>query len=581
MKKLLAFLIAAVIIIPLTVVSGLTLSDFSGKSPVREDETGEMEASGGKYVGGLNYEGRKLIFDNLSDRDVNDAELFLRLSAEIAKQVLYSTEKPIGYPNDVFVGKFTVKFNGAVIDYGEIEFLDITPSYNRPFKDYSMGKVNLKEGWNRVELIVDNNVPIGGDTTAVAPLVDCIKINTYAQLMFNPKYTGTEGLQFSLISDDTEYAVMGYSGTDTVVIIPPNYLGKPVTEIANFAFRQKDHVTKVILPCSIKTIGANVFDLCTALKSVILTEGLERIGFGAFYRCYALESVTIPDSVTRFGGDVFSQCTSLKSVNISPNSKLEEFGVYTFSNCHSLESVYIPKGIWVLRGGTFNECRSLKSVHIPDNVEAIGDWAFLNCSSLTSIKIPKSVIYVGQYIFELGNRLTIYAGAGSKPELWDDNWARVRGGSTYSTVYWGIDNTNFTEIDGAQYVLQNGTATLARYVGTASTVNIPQTALINGIDYTVTVIGGGGFYDCRSLTNIVIPSSVMNIGSFAFAISNSKLAKVFYGGTDITAWNMITRGQSNANLTNATRYYYSETKPMIEGNYWRFDIDGITPIIWT
>ena len=41
------------------------------------------------------------------------------------------------------------------------------------------------------------------------------------------------------------------------------------------------------------------------------------------------------------------------------------------------------------------------------------------------------------------------------------------------------------------------------------------------------------------------------------------------------------------NLTSATRYYYSETEPALnaegtayDGNFWHYDTDGITPVIW-
>jgi hypothetical protein len=33
-------------------------------------------------------------------------------------------------------------------------------------------------------------------------------------------------------------------------------------------------------------------------------------------------------------------------------------------------------------------------------------------------------------------------------------------------------------------------------------------------------------------------------------------------------------------LTSAKRYYYSETQPTAEGNYWHYDTDGVTPVVW-
>ena len=95
----------------------------------------------------------------------------------------------------------------------------------------------------------------------------------------------------------------------------------------------------------------------------------------------------------------------------------------------------------------------------------------------------------------------------------------------------------------------------------------------------VTSIGNGVFSGCSGLTSITIPDSVTSIGSYAF-YNCIWLTRIFYNGT-AEQWgeiNVATDG--NYYLTNAKRYYYSEAKPTEAGNYWHYDTDGVTPVIW-
>ena len=97
------------------------------------------------------------------------------------------------------------------------------------------------------------------------------------------------------------------------------------------------------------------------------------------------------------------------------------------------------------------------------------------------------------------------------------------------------------------------------------------------IPANVTVIKNNAFFYCGDLETIIIPASVMIVGDKAFDRCDS-LAAVYYGGADETAWNNISIGTDNDTLTNATIYYYSETQPLSEGNYWRY-INGV-PTVW-
>ena len=93
----------------------------------------------------------------------------------------------------------------------------------------------------------------------------------------------------------------------------------------------------------------------------------------------------------------------------------------------------------------------------------------------------------------------------------------------------------------------------------------------------VTKIMGSTFEECSKLTNIVVSNSVKTIRSGVFS-STSALANVYYKGTQ-EEWNAISIEDNNTYLTgSATIYYYSETEPTSEGNFWHY-VNGV-PTVW-
>ena len=134
------------------------------------------EASGDQYVTNLYYNGAFLQFEIESDRDTDDAILYLRLSGEFT--TINLTDKT-----------FVVTVNGEAISYGTIELVggttdDLTSNARRTMTDHSMGIVSLKEGENVICLTVNNSEKqfATGTMDAAAPMIDCIKINTSANL---------------------------------------------------------------------------------------------------------------------------------------------------------------------------------------------------------------------------------------------------------------------------------------------------------------------------------------------------------------------------------------------------------------
>ena len=128
---------------------------------------------------------------------------------------------------------------------------------------------------------------------------------------------------------------------------------------------------------NVTTIGSYVFKNCCSLASVTIPDGVTSIGSYAFYNCYSLAIVTIPDGVTSIKNNAFYSCYSLTSVTIPDG--VTSIGNFTFYNCYSLASVTIPSGVASISNSIFYNCYSLAIVTIPDGVTSIDDNAFGYC----------------------------------------------------------------------------------------------------------------------------------------------------------------------------------------------------------
>ena len=92
----------------------------------------------------------------------------------------------------------------------------------------------------------------------------------------------TEALKYELNGAGDGYAVIGYEGTDTEIVISPEYESLPVTEIAQSAFESLGNITSVTIPDSVTSIGNKAFRNCSGLTLVNLGSGVTSIGDDAF-----------------------------------------------------------------------------------------------------------------------------------------------------------------------------------------------------------------------------------------------------------------------------------------------------------
>lgn len=168
----------------------------------------------------------------------------------------------------------------------------------------------------------------------------------------------------------------------------------------------------------------------------------------------------------------------------------------------NLVSVVLPNSITSIGYEAFRNCKNLSSITIPNSVISVGERAFLNCESLTSVTLPANA------------------------SISSDAFKATGGVSIDDVIYGGCDtlnignyifyNTGFMTFHIGENTYNsnpNQISILSHPTSISGNLSIPSTIQMNGNTYPIAMIEGGAFYECKDLTSVTIPQSVVAIGS--------------------------------------------------------------------
>ena len=320
-----------------------------------------------------------------------------------------------------------------------------------------------------------------------------------------------------------------------------NIYGKyEITAIDNDAFNKSGkNLHTIILPNSVESINAGVFENCKKLETIYLKEGctienegniadknliyytddgatissakinidnfqLElsqirngiglKIGENAFKDQVKMKSVTIPATVTSIDAQAFAGCTKLTSIDIP--ASVTSIGTNPFAGCTGLQTITVNSGNTVYKSengvllskdgktlGCYPAGKTDSTYAIPGRVAGIAAQAFAGCTKLETITIPASVTSIGTNPFA--------------------------GCTGLQTITVEEGNTAYKIENGVLLSESENKKTLVCYPAgnTGTTCTTPE---------SVTAIAAQAFADCKKLENVVLRENVTSVGADAF-----------------------------------------------------------------
>ena len=325
-----------------------------------------------------------------------------------------------------------------------------------------------------------------------------------------------------ILSDDGSYFICGGIGefVGQNLVIPAEYAGKPVREIAEYAFEENKNIRSVTIPHTVNTIGRGAFKYCTNLTSLIIDDMDEEERNELKSKIYIRNYSPL---LTDFKLVFFSPYESnlIKDMTVEPFTGVDDHGEYT------VYSVSLPSGAGV-------ENIEFSAIYTNPNEELYKDGKRVYSRPIDDDY--KSEFYAGIYEInpyapvmspfpgEATKELALYFVLnedGSEDDYYNHvNLSRlaaitvpplkIRAGA--------FENTAIYKIHFPSRVNEIGDSAFQNSLN-LNEVTFAENSLL-------AVIGHSAFQNCSWLRKFVIPSGVSTIGMTAFAQSGLRSIEI-------------------------------------------------------
>ena len=378
------------------------------------------------------------------------------------------------------------------------------------------------------------------------------------------------------------YVLESYSGTDFAPTLPTAYGNIPVVMVGEEAFKDNENIANIVIPNSYLSIFGYAFSGCKNLVSLYIPKTVTYIGeyivkgdYKVTISCemtsseladliedYSVDAdwnkgvynspafgVSVIPTVGKEGDFIFTKTstdvfvnafvgnkytTALELPNTYNGEAVTKTGVYSFHDMIALEEIVIPDSYVSIQPYSFSNNLLLEKVTLGENLKYINSCAFEKCASLNEIKFNSKLETIGNWSF---------AGCSSITSL------------ELPSTLTSIGISAFRDSNLSTLIIPDSVKTIENYAFSGNT----------------------------NLNTLVLGSGLTGIASYAFDSCGFLGDKAFYHG-DATMWASVKEAMSSSHFEfpevegkATTVYFYSETTPATEGNYWHY-VDGVVTI---
>lgn len=358
--------------------------------------------------------------------------------------------------------------------------------------------------WTSVALAAENTTTVDGvnyilDKTALTAKVT--SGDYHGKDLIIPSSIKLENRTYEI----TEIGAKAFAGEQynsnkngvTSVVLP-----NTIKKIEKSAFYYNTNIISVIIPAKVTRIEENTFLNCTSLISVDLPEGLTYIGTHAFQNCSVLSSITIPSTITSMGNNAFDGCTNLKKIEWNAKHCVD-FASGSVAPFTTEYEEYNGNGYGYSQ---YRKNEYTTSILFGDGVEYIPAFLCWHFLGITTLTFPNSVKEIGESAFN--GYCSLY----------------LKG---YQIFYTLVDS-HLTSI-----VFGTGLERIGDYAfygrTKLSSITIPDKC---------TSIDSYAFNACDALATITLGKGIKTIGNYAFAARYNNAAERQCYETNIKIFNI-------------------------------------------